>query len=530
MNQLKQDLTKGQAKFSSFNHPLMQAQMWSMPALYDWQIEIINEAAKPGACVVASFNNAAGKTSILVPLLGLSVMTAFPGATVFSTAGAEPQIEGQLFKYLNNILRPYTSHGWKILSDLTVTAPKVRGLRSKWIARVPKDALTMEGYHGGWENDSEGNRCWCPVCLIIDEAKSVPQPVFEAAWRIEPDFLFVVSTPGDDIGPFYDAMDPDTLDGGEARTPNELWHYRRKINRKMCPHLRTPAGVKYLDNMIKKFGPRSSFIKSFAEGEFQRQSDENNVFFDIDLQRVKAAMKPRTEYNPGKKFAGLEFSSGGDEQVIMILDGNKVVYQNVWREEDTDKLAKDFLIDLRRFDVQSRNCISDAGGVGHPIINNMEGRDYRGMVRYFNNQNSINKHEFADRITEDHWHFKELLRLHPDIQLIDDPILLKQMRQRRFAMDDHGRVKLEHKPAHRKRTGESPDRLDTVVMLFSDWRPPKPEEREKEYHSTLEAEAARKRGSGPEAAFSYIRKQPSMTQMMRKHAPKQPQNPPSFRL
>ncbi|MFA5285143.1 MAG: hypothetical protein WC347_06065 [Smithellaceae bacterium] len=518
---MNQDLTKGQAKFTSFNHPLMQAQMWSMPELYEWQREIIEEAASPGARVAVSTNNESGKTRILVPLIGLSVLAAFPGATVFSTAGAEEQVRGQLFKYLAGIIRPHEGAGWSIsASDLTVTAPKIRGLKSRWISRVPRDALTIEGYHGGWEKDDKGEWCWCPVCVIIDEAKSVDAAVFEAAWRIDPDFLFVISTPGEDAGPFFEAIAPDTLDGGIKHDPDGLWHYRRKISWRECPHLLTPGKLARREKLIEKYGARSSFIKSFLEGEFQRQTDENNVFTDTDLERVKLAMRPRANYNPGKKFAGLEFSGGGDEQPIMILDGDKVVYGKVWREEDTDKLAQNFLIDLRRFEVKPQNAIADNGGIGQAIIDNMESREYRGIVRYMNNQDPVSRHEYADRITEDHWRFKEMLRLHPEIQLQDDPVLMKQMRQRRFIMDDHNRVKLEPKRNHRKRTGESPDRLDTLIMTFSEWKPPKKEEKKTEYHSTIEEEARKKRGEGAQAAFGWIKKQPDMARMMVNHTQK----------
>lgn len=509
------DLTKGRAEFSSFNHPLVQAQLWSMPALYDWQAEIINEAARTGARTVVSTNNESGKTRILVPLFGLSVMAAFPGATVFSTAGAEEQVRGQLFKYLDGIIRPYFGTGWNVNSnDLTVAAPKIRGLRSRWISRVPRDALTIEGYHGGWEKDSKGAWCWCPVCVIIDEAKSVDEAVFEAAWRIDPDFLFVISTPGEDSGPFYNAVDPDTLDGGVKRDYNALWHYRRKISWRDCPHLLTAEKLSRREKLIEKYGARSSFIKSFLEGEFQRQTDENNVFTDTDLERVKQAARPRPDYNPGRKFAALEFSSGGDEQPIYILDGDRVVYEKVWREEDTDKLAQNFLVDLRRFEVFPRDTIADNGGVGYAIIDNMESRGYRGIVRYMNNQDPINRHEYADRITEDHWRFKEMLREHPEIQLPDDPVLMKQMRQRRFIIDDHNRVKLEPKKTHRKRTGESPDRLDAMIMLFTNWKPPKKEVKKSEYLSVIEEEARKKRGEGPGAAFGFIRKQPDGLRLM----------------
>jgi hypothetical protein len=145
-------------------------------------------------------------------------MTAFPGATVFSTAGAEEQVRGQLFKYLQGILRPWTvkdrndETGWFISeASLYIRGPRIRGLQSRWIARVPKDALTMEGYHSGVEPDENGVPSYCPVAVIVDEAKSTVVKVWEALHRINPDWALAISTPAADSGPFYDNMDPDTL-------------------------------------------------------------------------------------------------------------------------------------------------------------------------------------------------------------------------------------------------------------------------------------------------------------------------------
>jgi len=510
-NRMVEGVDPGRAVFSTTSHPLRQAQKWGMPALYDWQREIMIRVAEAGSRVVVSTNNGSGKTNVLIPLFGLSVLTAFPGATVFSTAGAEEQIKGQLFKYLAAKVRPYQHLGWRVSeSTLTVLPPKVNGLQSRWIARVPRDALTMEGYHGHWEQDDSGNLVWCPVAIILDESKSLGQPIFEAAWRIEPDFLLGVSTPGGDEGPFYEAVDPDTMDGGEVYNPDALWTYRREIARTDCPHLQTPAKIKYRDKLVEKFGAKSSFIRSFCDGKFQRDTDDNSVFTDADIDRARAAMKRDGPYKPGKKLAGLEFSSGGDEQPVMIIDGDKVVFEKVYREEDTDRLASAFIQNLNQFFVLPRDCCADNGGVGKAIIDNMEAKDYRGIVRYMNQQEPLNPHEYADRITEDHWCFKDILRSYPTLQIPNDPVLLKQMKQRRYRMNDHNKVKLEEKRAHRKRTGESPDRLDVIIMAFSNWIPPSGPPPEVPYYSELEEAARKASGKGVQAAFGWVTQQPSM--------------------
>ena len=114
---------RGRADFNNYNHPLQCLKFWGVSEPYDWQREVICEAATWGSRCAVSSANGAGKTNIIIPLLGLSTMIAFPGATIVSTAGVEEQIRGQLFKYLEEKLRRYTKYGWSVsVSDLAIMA------------------------------------------------------------------------------------------------------------------------------------------------------------------------------------------------------------------------------------------------------------------------------------------------------------------------------------------------------------------------------------------------------------------------
>jgi hypothetical protein len=508
--------SKGVAVFPNQCEPLNMARYFDMPEeFYDWQAELLTEVAKPKSRVAVSTCNESGKTSLIVPLLGLSVMAAFPGSTVVSTAGAEEQIKGQLFNYITSKLRSYTDKGWKVTeSELTVHAPEIDGLRSRWIARVPKDALTLEGYHGSWKKGH-----WCPICFIIDEAKSVDKSIFEAAWRIDPDWFLVISTPGEDAGPFFEAME-DVVKGGDSaghyKSKDGLWTYRRRISWEMCPHLLTPEKLTIRQALIRKHGENSSFIKSFLGGEFWRDSDENYVFTNRDVDLIRNAMRnDEIPIKHGDIRAALEFSSGGDEQSIGIVNGNEIVCWEQFREQNTANLARLFIERLQKHKVPPWNCNADSGGVGHAIIYNMEDLGYGPINRYMNNQTSIDTKEYADRMTEDHYRFKEKLDKYSQIiRLPNDPVLFKQIRQRKKGQDDHNRVKLELKPKHRSRTGESPDRLDTLIMLYADWEPP-PEEKQnnpdENYVSKLEDEA-RKRG-GSDRPFMDMIVQPDLAEL-----------------
>lgn len=198
------------------NSPFAQRKAWGFPKPYRHQRAILEALMPQGARVAASFPNAGGKTSQMLPLFGLSVMTAFPGSIVYTTAGSENQIEDQLFKNLAARVRPYESKGWRVsVSALTVTAPSVCGLPpSKWISRVPRDALTGEGYHTSIEQDDRKRWHFMPLFAAIDEAKSVDAEVFAMMQRLIPTWMLVMSTPDIDTGPFHAAVDPDTLHDG----------------------------------------------------------------------------------------------------------------------------------------------------------------------------------------------------------------------------------------------------------------------------------------------------------------------------
>ena len=501
---------KGHSDFTSYNHPMQMLKYFGMPEPYPWQIEVVNEAATWGARCAVSSANGAGKTNIVIPLLGLSVMAAFPGATIVSTAGVEEQIKGQLFKYLDEKLRRYKKSGWDVsVSDMTVNSPVVRGLRSRWISRVPKDPLSLQGYHGHWATDDEGHAIWCPVMLIIDEAHLVGTPTYESAWRIEPDWFLTISTPGDDYGPFFDSME-DIVKSGKSgavyKDKHGLWTYRRRIADTECPHLQTKEKLDLKTALIKKYGANSSYIKSKYGGEFKRPSDENYIFKDYVVELIRNAMSNDVKVIHGKKLASLDFSGGGDEQVYGMVNGNEVKME-VFREEDTAKLSETFVDRLQKEDISPYSVNADNGGLGLAVIDNMESMGYRGINRFMSNQDAINSDEYADRMTEDHYRFIEFIQKYP-IKLPHDPILLKQIRQRRFKLDDHRKVKLELKKDHRSRTGESPDRLDALIMLFSNWSMPRPPEKvEPEYKSKLLAEAQARSGAGG-GAFAWIKSHP----------------------
>lgn len=197
--------------------PSQCAHLWLGLTLYPWQKKLLDDASEPLSRVARSMNNAAGKTSTIIPIFGLTCMAAFPGCHVYSTSGSEMQVKEQLFiSYLQPIIA--NKPGWKIsTAALTVDAPN----GSRWVGYRCKKGGKVEGFHGNWEQTSDGMWRYRPVVYLVDEAKTVEDEIFQAIQRINPDFLLAVSTPGEERGWFYQAIDPDTLDD-EGKQKQEL--------------------------------------------------------------------------------------------------------------------------------------------------------------------------------------------------------------------------------------------------------------------------------------------------------------------
>lgn len=207
-------------KFPPYFKPSQCAHLWVGHQLYQWQKDILDKAIEPLSRVAISTNNASGKTSTLIPVFGLTCMAAFEGAHVYSTSGSELQVKEQLFiSYLEPIIARFPK--WRIsTAAMTVDAPN----GSRWVGYRCKKGGKVEGFHGHWEQTSDRFWRYRPVIYIVDEGKTVEDDIFEAIGRINPDMLLCLSTPGEERGWFYNAIDPDTLenDGTPIRETKDM--------------------------------------------------------------------------------------------------------------------------------------------------------------------------------------------------------------------------------------------------------------------------------------------------------------------
>lgn len=435
--------------------PVSQAQLWTPMPLYPWQANIIRDCMIIGARVAAVTPNESGKTSSVIPSLGLAWMAAFPGSQVVSTSGVERQIKEQLWPVLKAALGKYPK--WSITDDnLTIRAPSVRNLPpATWKAFSTNDPQLAEGFHDRWYEDDHKRMVYAPLLMIIDEAKTFDdEEMFFAFRRCGPAAWLVVSTPGEDKGPFWKCFNAWRAD----------WKCH-EVGWNDCPHLL--KGHKYEERLalIRQYGEDDPYIQSMVFGKFFRKG--GRMVFDR-WETVEYASSGLVPWKKGERRAAVDLSGGGDEQVFMVRDGNMVLDIQAFRQKDSTLLVKDLVALFQRWQLQPWEIVADAGGLGAPIIDQLGAAGWA-VGRYLGNAAARDKTAFMDRASEDAFAVRQLM-IERRISLPKDETLREQMRRRQYSRrnDNSNRVKLESKEDIRRRSEESPDRLDTLTMLFAD--------------------------------------------------------------
>ena len=441
----------GNMRMEDLVNPVSQSALfWGTPKLYPWMAGVMMNAWRDGGWTALVTPNGAGKTSTCVANLGLSFMAAHPGSIVVSTAGAFRQIEDQLWPVLRAKLGRYPS--WKV-NEGYIEAPAYNGLPpATWTAFSASDPGKAEGYHSREYQDDEGKMVKAPLLYIIDEAKTVERGIFEAMYRCDPGHVLVCSTPGEDNGPFYELID---------RKP-EGWTIF-EVTWTDCDHLLVGEERKRRERMIREMGETNQFVQSFIFGKFTRSG--GNFLFD-DVSRVRHAMSGTVPVSRTDKAAAVDVSGGGDEQVFALREGNYCQVIEAFRERDTYTLGSKLIERFQRYKLRPEEIVIDAGGLGQPIIDTLEHRGFYGIRRYYFNGKPRDALRYRDRGTEDHFYLRNMI-MQRALSIVEDKELLNQMRRRKYKNPD--RLEMEDKEKLRSRGEGSPDRLDCLVMLFSDY-------------------------------------------------------------
>ena len=409
-----------------------------MRSLYDWQIECLEsiglqESGGKATSVVAA--NGSGKTSNLVAPAVLWFLSRYPRGQVVVTSGSFRQVEKQLWPAMRVFSSRFPEWGFLQTELKTPEGGFALGFSTDQPGRA-------EGWHPKVSREED------PVFIIVDEAKTVPNKIFEAFDRCTRVFQLWVSSPGAAAGEFY-----------ESFHANRKFFWTRQVTSMECPHI-DPAKR---ERDLEKHGEASALYRSMHLAEFTE--DEERLVITASALRSAVEFQPAPDRR-GERVAFFDFAAGRDENAFYERTGNVVELVDAWVEKDTTQAVRKFIRLAKERGFQAGQCWGDADGLGKPMVDQFADEGFR--INSFHGGLAAQDPENYSNLIGEVWiqgaRKIERGKIHfvTDGAGAMDPLTFKQMTTRFIEWDKNGKLRVESKDAMKERGLKSPDRADAA--------------------------------------------------------------------
>lgn len=399
--------------------------------LYPWQREELNALEVQGTKLSTVCCNEAGKTSYLAAPAILWVLALFPGSQIVVTSGSWRQVREQLFPNLRRFAPIFRDWNFTDTSITTSSGGRCVGFSTD-------DPGLFEGFHVG-----PGGHRETPLLIIADEAKSIPEAIFEAIDRCRATWVWLMSSPGSATGTFY-----------ASQTAQRSAYRCRKVTIAECPHILQSA----IDDIITRYGEDHPFTRSTLYAEF---TGEDGAAVVCSLKQINACREFPPAHTTGEVSCWVDFAAGGDENVIALRRGNKITLERCWRERDTMRAVGEFIAEFRKLGLKPQQITGDEGGLGKPMLDRLAELGWS-VNRFNGNETAVERQAYFNRSAEI-WD-KGIQKIDRRLVIIpDDALLVEQLTSRLWKRYSDGRLQLESKDELRRRGRKSPDRADAVL-------------------------------------------------------------------
>lgn len=417
--------------------------------LHPWQIEVSEDLCikqKPDSQNPFKFAlcaaNGSGKDKYVIAPFAIWFALTKIKARVIITSSSGTQLTSQTETYIRDLAEAANT-----FFDGPIFHIRQRFIRcnlsgSEIRLFATDEAGKAEGYHP-LEPESE-------MAIIINEAKSVHEDIFGALRRCTGfNYWLEVSTPGEPVGHFYYSY--------------TNWPNTRKVTSYDCPHL--SASEREEDK--RELGETSPLYRSKHLAEFTSLGGQVVIPREM-LQKIKNQPAPANKWAHWKRRVGIDLAAGGDENSIYIVQGNRVVAENHFREFDTTLTAA-FILEFlaqNRIPKDHEEIFIDDGNVGHSITDMLKPL-YPNIVRVINQSTAINKRMFGNRGAENWFRVMRLFE-QGILPCPTGEIIFEQLTGRKYKRSETGaRVYLQSKKEAKAEGLKSPDRADAYVLCFS---------------------------------------------------------------
>lgn len=419
------------------NSILTFGQVYLGTPMYPWQHEVCRVVEKGSEFerirVAVSAPNGSGKSSVVVAISALRWLQQHPKGKVVLTSADAKQIDSQIMPSLKRHAAKFPA--WEFLGR-SIRTPE----NGMFLSFTTDESSRAEGHHSAPD---------APLLIIIDEAKSVDNEIFQAFDRCTFSVLLMVSSPGLKMGRFFDAFS----------VHRDRYTYVKQVGLKDCPHI-SPERIR---DVVETYGERAPFVRSTIYGEFMAEDESTPMAVSYERLRAVIECPPHARVT-GEKTGFCDFAAGGDENVLAIRSGNKLLELIAWRERDTSAAVGRFIIEFRRHGLKASQIWGDAGGLGTPMCDMLRDAGW-----------PINRSNFGAKPRDDRLYLNVGTEIwaglarqieRGEIVLINDPTLFAQLTTRKLLYDAKGRVRLEPKDVMANRGLKSPDRADATAACF----------------------------------------------------------------
>lgn len=414
--------------------------------LYPKQAQVLDALWPVGSNVSFRSCNEGGKTKKVITAAILWHLSMFPKGPIISTSGSFRQITNQLGPSLRSYRTRFPK--WHFADTPRIQTEDVNCF---WLGFATNDAGKFEGFHAeGPRHDPDA-----PLLIIVDEAKTVKDPIFEAIERCKPTRVLLASSPGYAEGGFY-----------RSQTTLSKFYKTFKQTAADCPHI-TPEEILRLR---EKWGPEHPLFKSMVEAEFMEMV-QNAI---VDLKALEDLLADPPEPKSGNRHAFCDFAWGGagDENVLGLRDGNIITLPLTFRAGELHAICGRFIGAFTKLGLKPEEISGDEGGGGKLIIDQLHAMGW--SIGRVNNGAAPRFDEHYANLGAEMWFEGAMAVARREYVLPDDNELKAQMLNRKKVPHAKGKLAIESKEDMKKGNREggpagSPDRADAV---FGAMRPP----------------------------------------------------------
>lgn len=309
------------------------------------------------------------------------------------------------------------------------------------------------------------------MALFESEAKTVPDEIHNAMSRCTGyTHRCLVSTPGLPMGHMYDldstAVDRKTISEWSSLTASDYIRYH--ITAYDCSHIPRSDIERGKRNLPG--GETGAAFKSQYLAEYGTTDEMVVIPYTYVWRAYNSVSKEGWKQESFNK-AGLDLSDGGDETVLVVRNGNKLLKILPFRFDNTEDTISYLNEKFREYELTSPESLifADAGGLGKPILDRLKRQGWSN-IRYFDNRARPSEpRTYKNRGAESWFHIRKLLERH-ELILLNDPLLIRQLATRYYKITDGRTHQLLSKLESRAKGYPSPDRADALVLAFCDYK------------------------------------------------------------